>query len=67
MIREVENCQTRFEAAFAKMNQVQLWMEGTAEKLEKVIEQYELPNETLENLSIIARSFEEKLELCDLT
>ena len=67
LIREVDNCKTRFEAAFGKMNQIQNWMDGTAEKLDKIIAQNELPDDTLENLSIIAHSFEEKLDLCDLT
>lgn len=56
-----------FESSFKKMTQIQNWMDETAEKLEGVIQQQEIPNQTLEDLSIIVRSFEEKLELCDLT
>jgi hypothetical protein len=37
LIREAENCTTRFDAAFCKMSQLQQWMDSTAEKLEKII------------------------------
>jgi len=33
-------------------------MDATAEKLEKIMKMNEFPNETLDNLSIIAESFE---------
>jgi hypothetical protein len=58
LISRLDNCKTRFEFAFCKMDQIQLWMDATADKLEKVIKLHELPNETLDNLSIIAESFE---------
>ena len=56
----------KFEACFKRFNQLTGWMDEAAERLEKLGELMELPNQTLEGLSAID-SFEQKLEMCDLT
>lgn len=33
LIKEADSCTTRFQAAFCKLNQLQMWMDSTAEKL----------------------------------
>lgn len=49
------------------MTLVQNWMDTASERLEKLTQQFEIPNQTLDNISHIMNSFEDKLKLCDLS
>jgi hypothetical protein len=60
LIKDSEKAENRLELAFKRFSSLQNWMEEMAERVEKN-QIPEVGEQTVENLSVIVRSFEEKL------